>query len=590
MCGIYGYILPESKTDLSKQFNEDLSQSLHHRGPDDYGYYQFNQSLIGNARLSIIDIENGHQPIFSQDENVVVVQNGEIYNFIEVRQELEGLGHKFQTDSDTEVILEAYLEWGESFVEKLNGMFAIALIDKNLNRLFLFRDRLGVKPLYLYQKGDDFLFASEIKAFLRYEDFDKSINNQAICDYLVLNYVPLPQTIFQHVRHLEPGHYMVWDLKEASLIKDICYWDIAQIKENSEIPLEEYQENIESLLKNATEIRLRSDVEVGAFLSGGLDSSMVTALMREIRPNDRIQTFSVGFKEKEFDESAYAKYVAEKYSLDNDIFVLEGDIIDYWKRVTFHNDQPHGDISFIPTFILSERTSEHLKVVLTGDGGDELFAGYLKYLELEEHQNTEKYFANSSVFSPMALEEVLSPEFAKSVDKGHARSLFDEHLEKVSHKDLINKVLYYEVKQLLPGNNLVKPDKMAMANSLETRSPFMDYRLYEYTSQIPGAMKLKDGDTKHILKKLALDYFSEEHVYRRKQMFTVPVGEWFKNKLSGFLMDILQSESLETRKIFDRDKVLQMADDHINERANYTRELRAIVNLEIWFRLFIDEK
>jgi len=588
MCGIFGYILEERNQDFHEQLEADLANSLKHRGPDDHGVYRHKGACIANTRLSIIDIDGGHQPVFSNDGNVVLVQNGEIYNYIEIREELLALGHNFKTESDTEVLLESYLEWGEKFIEKINGMFAIAILDKSKNILLLYRDRLGVKPLYLYQDGSSFLFSSEIKSFLQYKEFIDEINKQAICDYLVLNYIPLPSTIFRKVKHILPGSYMLLDINDSKNNQTIQYWDVDTIEEDNNKSIEDFSSEIERLFEDAVSIRLRSDVEVGAFLSGGLDSSLVTAFMRKLRPTDNISTYSIGFREKEFDESTYALNVAEKYALKNKMKFLEGDIIEYWNHVTYFNDQPHGDISFIPTFILSEFAAQDLKVVLTGDGGDELFAGYLKYLELEKHGDLSKYFTNSAVFTEEQLQNLLSPGFQSEILLSNAEQIFFDTISAVEHKDLINSVLYYEMKQLLPGNNLVKPDKMAMANSLETRSPFLDYRLFELSNTIPGEMKLKDGDTKHILKKIGIKYFDHEHVYRRKQMFTVPVGEWFKNKLSGYLLDIIESESLKSRGIWNAVVLKNMADDHVSGKANYTRQLRAVVNLELWCRIFLD--
>lgn len=589
MCGIFGYILKDYSFPELEKLNLSLIDSLKHRGPDDNGIFTDGKVAIANTRLSIIDVEHGHQPVFNDKQNIIVVQNGEIYNFIEVRDRLKVLGMTFNTSSDTEVILRAYEYWGETFVNELNGMFAIAIFDRDKDLLFIYRDRLGVKPLYIYENGNELVFSSEIKSFTTLPSFDNAISKQAICDYLVLNYIPLPNTIFQKVRHLPPAHYMKVSTSSGELeLKK--YWHLDSFKENHNFNQEELENSIEDLFLDAVRIRLRSDVEVGAFLSGGLDSSMVTAFMRKLQPESKIATYSIGFKEKSFDESEYAKSVNAKYKLDEHIKILEGDIIKYWESTTYYNDQPHGDISFIPTYILSEFAAKDLKVVLTGDGGDELFAGYLKYQELETNQDIQSYFRNSSVFSPELLETVLKDSFKAEVDLNHAELLFNNTLNEVRDKDLVNQVLYFEAKQLLPGNNLVKPDKMAMANSLETRSPFLDYRLFELISTIPSSLKLSNGDTKHILKKISLKYFDHDHVYRKKQMFTVPVGEWFKDKLSGYLMGIINSDEIRNRGIWNHQVLDELAKDHISGKANYTRQLRAIVNLELWFRIFIDKK
>ncbi|WP_410222093.1 asparagine synthase (glutamine-hydrolyzing) [Pedobacter sp.] len=587
MCGIAGLV---SKEGYSASVIKDFAASIHHRGPDDFGFFEYNNSFILNTRLSIIDIASGHQPFISEDGNIALVQNGEIYNYIELKEELSAKGFQFKTNSDTEVLLIAYQAFGSEFVKKLNGMFAIAIIDKLQNKVLLYRDRLGVKPLYIYQKNDNILFSSEIKTFLRYKDFDGTISNQSIHNYLIYNYVPIPGTIFKYVNHVLPGHFYSIDLNSYKIEK-VKYWEIENTAEDEPKSDAEYLEEIDKLLLDATKIRLRSDVPVGAFLSGGLDSSLICAYMSQIT-GQPFNTYTIGFKEKEFDESAYAKYIASKYSLNYNEKTLEADIVDLWAKTTWYNDQPHGDISFIPTYIVAGFAAQDHKLVLTGDGGDELFAGYLKYLSLEEYDCASKDFFDSiSLFKEGGyINELYTDAFKETINDEGAFQLFIDVISRSSNKDKINQALYFDTVQLLPGNNLVKPDKMAMANSLETRSPFLDYRFFEMMMKVPGNKKLQNKDTKYILKKLALRHFSEEHVYRKKQMFTVPVGEWFKNKLSSFLINTLSSESFKSRNIFKQDLIVKMMNDHIEGTKNYTRELRAIVNLEIWFRQFIDEK
>lgn len=585
MCGIAGLI---TKNSISDSLIAQFVESIKHRGPDDHGFHRNHRSAIINTRLSIIDIAQGKQPIYSADGKTIVVQNGEIYNYIEVKAELLKAGARFNTNSDTEVILQAYLHYGERFVEKLNGMFAIAIVDEHKNKLFLYRDRLGVKPLYIYKDTDTILFSSEIKSFLRYPGFDKTINQQAIHNYLVFNYVPVPETMFSKVNHLLPGHCCEVDIETLSMVTK-PYWQLSNSKEDLLLDEHDYITAIDELLKDAVKIRLRSDVPVGAFLSGGLDSSLVCAYAKDLT-GQPFNTYTIGFREKEFDETPYAQYVGQKYGLPVRVKVLEEDIIQLWDKVTWHNDQPHGDISFIPTYILSEFTGRDYKVVLTGDGGDELFAGYTKHFPLMEYSVTNSnYFNSISLFKEdQDIKYIYNAGFSQNVDLQGAYKVFINTINKMSEKDDINKALYFDVAQLLPGNNLVKPDKMAMANGLETRSPFLDYRLFEMLSKIPGKMKLRDGETKYILKKLALAHFSHEHVYRKKQMFTVPVGEWFKGKLRGFLEEITTSESFLSRGILNDKFIKQLVDNHVNNKSNHTRELRAVVNLEMWFRHFVD--
>lgn len=585
MCGIAGYFNAKvEEKDLTQKFID----SIKHRGPDDDGSYSYKNCTIINTRLSIIDLASGKQPMFSDDGNISVVQNGEIYNYIELREELIGFGYHFRTNSDTEVLLALYQKFGKTFVNKLNGMFAIAIIDRLENKLFIYRDRLGVKPLYIYNKNGTFLFSSEIKTFLKYPNFDSEINKQSIHNYLIYNYVPIPDTIFKNVKHLNPGSFVEISLDDNT-VSYTKYWSLENSKEIEVKNENELIDEISDLLLDATKVRLRSDVPVGAFLSGGLDSSLICAYMNQITKSS-FDTFTIGFHEKEFDESEYANYINDKYSLIKNIKFLDADIIELWNKTTWHNDQPHGDISFIPTYILSDFTSNKYKVVLTGDGGDELFAGYTKYLTLMTNNiNDVEYFNSISLFKiDSNFKELYDNNFYNEINIRQPLELFLETIKQVDLKDDVNKALFFDVAQLLPGNNLVKPDKMAMANGLETRSPFLDFRFYELMFKVPGDFKLRNNDTKYILKKLALKHFKQEHVYRKKQMFTVPIGEWFKNKLSTYLIDIVTSERFKSRGIFNNNYVLDMCKKHISGEANFTRELRAIVNLELWFRSFID--
>lgn len=590
MCGIFGFVGLNHSIDHSSVVSKFV-KSLKHRGPDDNGYKCLDRACIGNTRLSIIDITMGHQPIGDSRLGVYVVQNGEIYNYIEVRNELKSLGYSFNTNSDTEVILNAYLEWGELFVNKLNGMFSIAILNSKENSLILYRDRLGVKPLYIFESKDGFFFSSELKSFTTLDFFTHEIDYQSIANYLYFNYVPIPNTIFKNVRHLKPGHYLKVDLSNFYNLKEEQYWNYASFfKEDSKINDDDILNFLDNCLYNAVDIRLRSDVEVGAFLSGGLDSSLVCAYMRNIiGQEDRISVYSIGFNEKKFDESIYSEYVASKYDLSRSLYKLDSDILKYWRLTTFYNDQPHGDTSFIPTYLLSQFAANQNKVVLTGDGGDELFAGYDKYKILNE-SNIDTYFNKSSLMNEDVINLLITDNFKAKVDLTDSRRLINNTVSQVHGTDSINKALYFDVVQLLPGNNLVKPDKMAMANSLETRSPFLDYRFYEFFASIPGQQKVKFNETKYYAKKLGIRHFKESHVYRDKQMFTVPVGEWFKNSLGTYIDELLFNGKFESRNLFKINIVRKFVDDHMLGKHNYTREIRALLNLEIWFRIFIDKE
>ena len=586
MCGIAGYINYHS-TEIDKHYIEAAIQSLKKRGPDDDGYYATSKACIINTRLSIIDINNGHQPFQNSSRDIHVVQNGEIYNFIEVKEYLEKEhGLEFESNSDTEVILKAYEAVGQKCFSLFNGMFAIAILDEKKNKLILGRDRLGVKPLYYSLLKDKMFFSSEIKTFLKIPEFDKSINNQSIHNYLKFNYIPIPETIFKNVWHVKPGTFLEIDLVSYEIVNN-QYWEISNERE-TERTEEQTIDLMEDALNEAIKIRLRSDVEIGAFLSGGLDSSLICAMTMK-NHKSALNTFSIGFPEKRFDESEWAKKVADLYGLRNNTNILDADIIEYWNDTTWFNDQPHGDISFIPTYLLSEFASKSYKVVFTGDGGDEFCGGYTKYFEFFKSKDHKDYFNQISLIKDNSeFTNIYSDEFKNSVNLDIPFEIYSKCISEVSNKDNINKILYFDVKHLLPGNNLVKPDKMAMANSLETRSPMLDYKFLELMQTVPGDMKVRNQETKYLLKKLALRYLPQDIVYRDKQMFTVPVGEWFKNKLKTYIIDLLKSKKFQSRGIFNQEYINFMIEEHTKNKKDFTRELRAIANLEIWFQGFID--
>lgn len=586
MCGIAGFILKDKNEQELKSLAYRFAQSIRHRGPDDHGVSIRDGVCVLNTRLSIVDVTHGQQPLYSDDGNVTLVQNGEIYNYIELRSQLKKLGFQFKTQSDSEVILKAYECYGTACFQYFNGMFAIAIIDIKRGKLILARDRLGVKPLYYYQHNNELLFSSEIKTFKQHQGFNRKISNESIHLYVKFNYVPLPVTIFEDVKHVMPGCFYEIDLGTLR-IEENEYWGIKNECEKN-IDEDELLDAVDELLTDAVKIRLRADVEAAAFLSGGLDSSLVVAIAKQYCNYD-LNTFSIGFEDKRFDESLYAKEVADYFGLKNHLKILGSDIIKLWETTTWHNDQPHGDISFIPTYILSEFTATQYKMALTGDGGDELFAGYVKYFDLLNNKANARYFDHISLIrNDDQFVDLYANDFYKTVDIKAPLKLFHNVIGEVSQLDEINKALYLDTRLLLPGNNLVKPDKMGMANSLEARSPFMDYRLYELLFSTPGFYKLRDHTTKYILKKLALRYLPENIVYRKKQMFTVPVGEWFKETLKTHIEEIINSDSLARRNIFKVESLNRMLAQHVSGAVDHTRELRAIINLEMWFRVFLD--
>lgn len=593
MCGIFGSF-SFAGARLKDEVLARMAEAISHRGPDAMGYEADDYVALGNTRLSILDLSDAsNQPFVSDDGQLVLVQNGEIYNYVELRAELRREGAQFRTSGDTEVLLRAFEFWGPSFVERLNGMFAIAVHQKSQNRLWLYRDRLGVKPLYLAGTPEEgrLWFASEIKAILA-AGVSAAPDYDALAQYLALNYIPQPSTAFAGIRHLPPGH-----LAEISAegIQIRRYWDLADINPDPHMTAAEAKAGILQLLDDATRIRMRSDAPFGAFLSGGLDSSSVVGFM-SLYQTEPVRSFSIGFDNARYDETSYAQMAARRFGTLHQSRVMGHDAAKLWPRFIWHVDQPHGDVSFMPTDQVARLAARDVKMVLTGDGGDELFAGYEKYLAFFAGGQTDHLQPGwESTF--VRQSGLLQGNESDSLPTGELRAAFHatdpyralaSEICRASHQDPINRVLFADTVTLLPGNNLVKPDRMAMANSLEVRSPFLDYRMAEFAFRIPGALKLANGHTKAIYKDAVRDLLGDELTYRPKQMFTVPVGDWFRQALAGYCRDLLLDGRLEARGLVDTASLSLMVEDHIGGSANYTRQLRAFISLEIWFRLFID--
>ncbi len=584
MCGIFGGF--DRRGD---QFGNDLArvacERMRHRGPDDEGIAESDGVLICNRRLSILDLGGGHQPMFSDDGQISVVQNGEIYNFLELAR-----GLNCRTKCDTEVILRLYERDGENFIHQLNGMFAIAIFDRRHRKLLLYRDRTGQKPLYIHDDGNRMMFASEIKSLLG-AGVPAEVDQEALDAYLTYNFVPPPATLFRGIRHLMPGHRLTI---EEQGIREEKWWELPQ---NSEADRHEsdWQDEIIETLKDAIRVRLRADVPLGAFLSGGIDSSAVVKLMSE-QLERRVQTFCIGFDDPRFDESKFAQSVADLCNSDHTCRVMHPGMLDNWPLATYHNDQPHGDMSFVPTYQVSRLAREHVKVVLTGDGGDELFAGYdvhRKFFSDFDPTQSQSEFERSfvkaiSLFSHNEKQSIYSSTLRRELAESDPMQFAEPLFCPLRQHDKINQALGLDVKLLLPGNNLVKPDKMAMAVSLEPRAPFLDYRMVELAFRIPGTMKLSNGVTKRILKKALERHLPHDIIYRKKQMFTVPIGEWFKRELKPWVEDLLFSKRFDDRGIFDSTGVREMVANHAAGSHNYTRQIRAMIALELWHRVFVD--
>ena len=585
MCGIFGYVTINGQSPLGAMAK--MARALQHRGPDGEGYITSGAFSVGNRRLAILDIDAGKQPFISADRQVIVVQNGEIFNYIELAQELATSGFPCSTHSDTEVILRAYECWGTDFVRRLNGMFAIAIIDRRKDLLHIFRDRAGVKPLYFYADEERFIFASEIKALLDC-DIPAEIDICALDAFLTYNYVPPPRTIYRNIWHISPGGHAT--VTSGCRVTEEAWWKLnPQIREDTRE--EEAMAEFIDILGDAVRIRMRCDVPFGAFLSGGLDSSTVVGLMGRYSSTPT-KTFCIGFDDRRFDESPFAAMAAKRFNTDHYLRMFKSQDLSIWPKISFHNDQPHGDVSFLPTYHVSGLASEHVKVVLTGDGGDELFAGYDKYVELEDGAGDGRdgqsrllsYLERTSLFSKGMKKGLYNQGLLRATAGHEPMEQVLSILRRYSHLDAVNQALAIDFLLLLPGNNLVKPDRMGMAHSIEARTPFLDYRMIEFAFNLPSRFKLRGGQTKHMMRKAIEPLIGRELLNRPKQMFTVPIGEWFKSDGGAYCRRMLFAPDSLTSQLFDVGVIEGMIKAHCASQQNYTRQLRALAAIEIWYQ------
>ena len=583
MCGIYGGFGPGKDWGSHSRY----AHLIAHRGPDSSGFYYDELACLGNTRLAIQDLERGDQPFISDDSQIVVVQNGEIYNHEELRKELKAGGARFKTNCDTEVILVAYQTLGLRFLSRLNGMFAIAIYDKRSSCLHLARDRLGVKPLFIYQRHGIATFGSEIKVVLASSGTSPVLNQEALSDYLSFNYVPPPKTMFNNVSHVSPGTVLTISLHGT---KESRWWDMSQFDTEFTEYSESWGDEFNYLLSDATHLRSKADVQVGAFLSGGLDSTSVVSAFRQIS-EDPLEAFAIGFHDPRYNELPYAECAASRFGVTLHSRIVEPDLLDRWGEAIYFCDQPHGDVSFLPTKAVSEYASESLKVVLTGDGGDELFAGYEKYLRfisrpdfagVSDANFSERYWPMITLFSDAEKADLL---VRNEGEFPHSRRVIDGISEESAHQDIINRMLLIDIQLLLPGNNLVKPDRMGMSASIEARSPFLDYRMVEFALRTSGTMKLEGMETKSCMKRAVLQRLGSQLTYRKKQMFTVPVGDWFKNTRREYCK--IKLDALKQTGWINPEFVDKIFDEHISNKVNRTRHLRALVALQWWRSEFL---
>jgi asparagine synthase (glutamine-hydrolysing) len=639
MCGICGWIeLSPGIGSRPVRSNLDaMSSTIEHRGPDDWGKAEFDDAAIAMTRLSIIDVAGGHQPIANDQENCWIVFNGEIYNFLDLRKELQAKGYRFKTHSDTEVVLRAYEEWGDDCLHRLRGMFAFAIYDRRSghdasagcagkrSRLVLARDRIGKKPLYYYRDEIRIIFGSEIKAILAHPSVQRRVRRSILPLYLTYGYVPASDTFFENIYELAPGHKLVVQNGEMAVDQ---YWKLPPQDVGIELSEKQYVERLRELFEDAVKARLISDVPLGAFLSGGVDSAAVVAFMTRIM-NQPVKTFAIGFTDDpSFNELEYARVVAKEFRSDHHEFLVSPDAIDLLPKLVWHYDQPFADSSAVPAFLVAQMTREHVKVALTGDGGDELFAGYERFAAAriaEDYRRmprllqsgikhllgmipeattyrsfgrrarrfvdsaalplSERYLHWVGIFSSDLISDLL-------VDRSdwnpvaHFQTYFDSEHE----NDLIGQLLSVNMKSYLPGDLLVKTDRMTMANSLEARCPFLDQQLLEFTAGIPSKLKLKGMTTKYILKRALRGIVPDEIIHRKKHGFGVPVGRWFRTSLKHYLHETLLSPEALQRGYFHESSLRRLIEEHQSGKRDHGHRLWALLTLEIWHRVFIDQE
>jgi len=628
MCGIAGFVdLWDAKSSRDAEERtrilESMCLAIRHRGPDDQGTMVTDGVALGMRRLSIIDLAGGHQPISGEDGSVTIVFNGEIYNYRDLTPELEARGHKFTTHSDTEAVVHAYEEYGPACVDHLRGMYALAIWDRKARSLFIARDRAGKKPLfYTVTRHGTLVFASELKALLVHPDVETEIDPTAIDSYFTLGYVPDPLSVFRGVHKLPPGHYLTFANGEVKVKQ---YWDF-EFKASASQREEDYLEELRRLLDESVRLRLIADVPLGAFLSGGIDSSIVVALMAR-HMGQPVKTFSIGFHEDSYNELKYARLTASTFGTDHHEFIVTPEICDVVDELVWHLDEPFADQAAIPNYVVSKLARDHVTVVLSGDGGDELFAGYTRYVVERQRSGfarlprgvragvmrplsqrlphgawgrnylhnvslepINRYLDSVSVFSSLNRESLYTREFQERLGQSdYAARLFGELSQKVNTGEPLDQLLYIDSKTYLPGDILTKVDRMSMAVSLEARAPLLDHKLIDFVTRIPASMKLAGLETKHLLKRAVQDLIPHEILHRPKQGFGVPIQEWINQQLRGRIRETLTEQRTRQRGYVNAKYIDVLLDEHERGRRDHSTSLWALLMLELWHRQFVDQ-
>ncbi|KIX10913.1 asparagine synthase (glutamine-hydrolyzing) [Dethiosulfatarculus sandiegensis] len=619
MCGICGFSWEDQ--DLVRE----MTHRLKHRGPDMCGDYVDRGVSLGHTRLSIIDLsENGRQPMFNEDKSVVLVTNGEIYNHQDLRSELKGKGHVFYSDSDSESIIHAYEEWGPDCIKRLSGMFCFALLDKKKKRIMLGRDRLGIKPLYYYQKGGDIIFSNEIKAMLAWPGLERRVDLSALYQYLGYEFVPAPRTLFDGVKKLSQGHYALFELENGKL-SEHKYWEM-EFDPRFSRP-EEAVEELRAKLKTAVNRRLMSDVPLGVFLSGGLDSTTVTALMRECGV-EHLRTFSIGYPDKSFSELDYAEEMARYYKTDQTVLMIEGLTIEELEKAVYHLDEPMTDLSAIPLMLICRKAKEKVTVVLSGEGGDEIFCGYDRFkassasrlLDLvpgsarglhalsrllpDQPQkkgavNVLKRFLDGAILPKegghLRWQYFLAPGQAESLFNQEVKNqvTFDAFgpikriMESCNSDKRLDKEVFGDIKLFMADSVLMKVDKMSMSTSLEVRVPFLDHEVIEFAATLPGSFKLKGMTTKYILRQAIRGLVPDHVVDRGKQGYSLPVKNLLRGQLRPLMEELLRKSPLVTDYMVPQ-SVEKLMQEHLAGTHNHNHVLWALMNAALWHRRYLE--
>ena len=618
MCGIVGIVHGDDR-EPDRQLLRRMNDLHSHRGPDGDGFHVERGVAFGHKRLSIIDLAGGAQPMYNEDGSVVTVYNGEIYNFRELREELETRGHQFSTNADTEVIVHGWEEWGPDCVRHFNGMFAFALWDRNSRTLFLARDRLGIKPLYYATfAGGGLAFASELKALMLHPSFSKAIDPLAVEDYFCFGYVPDPKTIFHAARKLEPGHTLVLQRGRRGPVVG-AYWDLS-FAGQQQPPRRDAEEELISRFREAVRKRLIADVPLGAFLSGGVDSSAIVAMMAGLQ-SDPVNTCSIAFGDSEYNETAYARRVAERYGTNHREETVEHSDFQLLDRLVDVYDEPFADSSAVPTFRVCELARRFVTVALSGDGGDESFAGYRRYrwhlyeqtvrrilpqslrgpvfgvlgavypkldwaprifrgkttFEALAQTTLEGYLDTVSVLRTNVRRSFFSQSFRRSLQGYHAIEVFRKHDAAAQVDNDLSRIQYLDFKTYLPGDILTKVDRASMAHGLEVRVPILDHEFVEWVASLSTGMKLSGKEGKYIFKQSLRPYVSDDILFRRKMGFAVPVSSWFRGPLRSKVRERLLSETFLDRDIFDRDTVRRIIEQHESSQRDHSAAIWALL-------------